>query len=408
MTDRLYYSDPFNREFDATVVGADVRDGRASVRLDRTCFYPTSGGQPFDTGRLAGYPVVDVEDDESLGEVVHVLDLTAGSKSGQENAATTALQPGQVVHGSIDWSRRFDHMQQHTGQHVLSAALVRLFDVRTVGFHLGADASTIDLAREVSTREVQSAEDEANRIVWEDRPVSIRFATADEAARLPLRKEPSRTGTLRLIDIEDFDLSACGGTHVGRTGQIGVIAITAWERFKGGQRVEFRCGRRALTCLRTLRDTTASGAKLLSVPAPDIPDAIGRMLADARDQRRSLAALQAELARYRANELAGSAVTTAAGPAVLRALEADANTLKTLAAAIVARGGLVAVLVSASRPALAVVSRSADATVASNEILTQLIAKFDGRGGGKPDLAQGGGLNGNPEQILEEARRILG
>jgi alanyl-tRNA synthetase len=408
MTERLYYSDPYKREFDATVAGVDVQGGRARVRLDRTCFYPTSGGQPFDTGRLAGCPVLDVEDDESRGEVVHILDLTDGSKQPDREAALTVpLHPGQQVSGAIDWPRRFDHMQQHSGQHVLSAAFVRLSDVRTVSFHLGIEASTIDLAREVSARELQAAEDEANRIVWEDRPVVIRFATADDAARLPLRKEPSRTGTLRLIDIEDFDLSTCGGTHVTRTGQIGVIAITAWERFKGGQRLEFRCGRRALTCLRMLRDVASASAKLLSVPAPELSDAIGRMLADAREQRRHLTALQVELASYRANDLAGSAETTPAGPVVFRALEADANTLKALAAAIVARGGMAAVLASASRPALVVVGRSADVSIAANDVLARLTAKFGGRGGGKPDFAQGGGLDADAEHILDEARAIL-
>ena len=161
-------------------------------------------------------------------------------------------EPGQVVHGEIDWPRRFDHMQQHTGQHVLSAAFDQLFGVRTVSFHLGAAVSTIDLAREMSPAEIAAAEAEANRVVWEDRPVAIRFADAEEAARLPLRKEPARGGMLRLIDVEDFDLSACGGTHVARTGGIGVIAVASWERFKGGQRLEFLCGGRALAGYRTL------------------------------------------------------------------------------------------------------------------------------------------------------------
>src|SRR5262252_4233926 len=156
-------------------------------------------------------------------------------------------EPGASLHGAIDWDRRFDHMQQHTGQHVLSAAFDKLFGVRTVSFHLGGAVSTIDLAREMSEAEIAAAETEANRIVWEDRPVTIRFADAEEAARLPLRKESVRGGTLRLIEVEQFDLSACGGTHVARTGGIGLIAVASWERFRGGQRLEFLCGGRALT-----------------------------------------------------------------------------------------------------------------------------------------------------------------
>src|SRR5262249_52060133 len=158
----------------------------------------------------------------------------------------------------VDWARRFDHMQQHTGQHVLSAAFERLFHIRTVSFHMGAEASTIDLAREATPAEIAAAEDNANRVVWEDRPVAIRYASAEEAAKMPLRKEPVRGGTLRLIDVADFDLSACGGTHVARTGAIGVIVVSRWERFKGGQRVEFLCGGRALRAYRLLRDAATA------------------------------------------------------------------------------------------------------------------------------------------------------
>ena len=209
MTDRLYYTDPYNREFDATVARIDQREGRTLVMLDRTSFYPTSGGQPFDTGTLGDWRVVDVFDEDD-GSIAHVVD--------------GEFSVGQRVHGVIDWPRRFDHMQQHTGQHVLSAAFDRLFGVRTVSFHLGATVSTIDLARELAPRDLAAAEGEANRIVWENRPVTIRYADAEDASRMPLRKEPKRGGTLRLIDVEEWDLSACGGTHVARTGAIGVIA----------------------------------------------------------------------------------------------------------------------------------------------------------------------------------------
>jgi alanyl-tRNA synthetase len=401
MTDRLYYTDPYSREFDATVLSVDSPanpGGNASVRLDRTIFYPASGGQPCDFGTLGPHRVVDVVDGDD-GDVTHVVDTC--------EPVDPDLQTGRRVHGSIDWPRRFDHMQQHTGQHVLSAALDRLFGARTVGFHLGADASTIDLARELTARELAAAEDEANRVVWEDRPVTIRSASAEEASRLPLRKESGRTGTLRLVDVEGFDLSACGGTHVARTGEIGVMAIMAWERFKGGQRLEFYCGRRALGRLRSLRDTSAASARLLSVPVDALTEAVERLQADGKDQRRRLADLQSDLTRYQAGELAAAAETTAHGRLVLRAIDADAGVLKTLAAAVVSRGGLIAVLVSAARPALMVVARSADIDVSSNQILARMTARFGGRGGGKPDMAQGGGLDAPAEAILAEVRAML-
>ena len=170
MTDRLYYTDPYLREFDATVRRVETRDGRTLVSLDRTAFYPTSGGQPFDTGTLGPFRVVDVVDEED-GSIAHVVDPGTANPRGTEN-----LEPrtSEVLHGVIDWPRRFDHIQQHTGQHVLSAAFERLFHVRTVSFHLGSDVSTIDLSRDASPQEIAAAEHEANRVVWEDRAVAIR------------------------------------------------------------------------------------------------------------------------------------------------------------------------------------------------------------------------------------------
>jgi alanyl-tRNA synthetase len=419
MTDRLYYNDPYLRAFDATIERVDRGDERFVVTLDRTAFYPSSGGQPFDTGALliAGRdvriaePAADVDQpslrvvdviDEEDGSIAHVVEPRTNLEPG-----LLKLEPGMSVHGVIDWARRFDHMQQHSGQHVLSAAFDRLFGVRTASFHLGAAASTIDLAREVSSADIAAAEAEANRIVWEDRPVAIRFATAEEAARLPLRKEPVRGGTLRLIDVEGFDLSACGGTHVARTGGIGVIAIAASERFKGGQRIEFVCGARALSAFRSLRDTVSGSVRLLSVLPMELPASIERLQADAKDQKRSLVALQGELARYRAEELAASAEATAAGKLVAREVDADANGLKALATAIAARAGYVVVLVSSSTPALAVVARSADMSLSAQQLLASLTAQFGGRGGGKPEFAQGGGLAASPDAILKAARDAM-
>jgi len=394
MTHRLYYTDPYRRAFDATVTAVRAGGGRTLVALDRTAFYPTSGGQPFDTGTLGRARVVDVVDEDD-GTIAHVVE------------GAGPLTPGETVHGEIDWARRFDHMQQHTGQHVLSAAIVRLFDARTVSFHLGADASTIDVARELNPRELAAAEDEANRVVWEDRPVAIRFADAAEAAKLPLRKEPARGGTLRLIDVEDFDLSACGGTHVARTGGIGVIAVAGWERFKGGQRIEFVCGGRALGRFRSMRDVLGASIRLLSVLPAELPPAIERLRGELKDQKRAMAAVQTELARYRAEELAAMAESTPHGRLLLRALDADANGLKTLASAVASRPGFVVVLVSTSRPALVVAARSADVSASVQQIVAALTSKFGGRGGGRPELAQGGGLDGDAQAILAAARDAL-
>jgi len=395
MTDRLYYTDPYRREFDATITRIEIRDERGFVTLDRTAFYPTSGGQPFDTGVLGGLRVLDVID-ETDGNIAHVVERAE------------PLAPGQTVHGTIDWPRRFEHMQQHTGQHVLSAAVDRLYGVRTVSFHLGTAVSTIDLARQLAPHEIAAAENESNRVVWEDRPVSVRFVESDEAAQLPLRKRVQRErGVLRLIDIEGFDLSACGGTHVSRTGAIGIVAVGAWERSKGGQRVEFLCGGRALTKFRELRDTAAAGMRCLSVSSDELPGAIERLQAEVRDQKRRVVGLQTDLARYRAAEMAAAAEKTERGCLVVQPVDADAGGLKSLAMAITARPGHAVVLVSTSTPRLVVIARAADLHLQAHAVLATLVSRFGGRGGGKPDLAQGGGLDAAPEAILDAARDVI-
>jgi alanyl-tRNA synthetase len=300
-------------------------------------------------------------------------------------------------------------MQQHSGQHLLSAAFDRLHDARTVSFHLGTDACTIDLSREVTPQQIAAAETEANRVVWDDRPVQIRFVTADEASRLPLRKEPSRQGTLRLIEIENFDLSACGGTHVSRTGGVGLIAVTGWERFKGGQRVEFVCGGRALERFGRLREHLSAAVRLLSVLPNELAPAIERLQSETKELRRSLVAAQGENLRHRAEDLvANRAELVPSGRAVLATLEGDAQALKTLAVEITSRPGCVAVIASLQRPALVVVAASADTGVDANQLLRALIERHGGRGGGKKDLAQGGGVEAAPDAILASARQLLG
>ena len=390
MTQRLYYSDPYLSEFDARVLRVDVVEGRNVVILDQTAFYPTSGGQPFDTGTLGSAKVLDVLDGES--EIIHVVD---GS-----------LAAGAFVHGAIDWPRRFDHMQQHTGQHVLSAVFDRLLNARTESFHLGSAAATIDLSRTVTNAEITRVEEEANRIVWEDRPVAIRFADASEAAALPLRKESQRAGTLRLIDIEDFDISACGGTHVARTGAIGVIAVAGWEKFRAGTRIEFVCGARALRAYRTLRDAAAASNKLLSVLPIELPAAIERLQADGKAANRTIRDLQTRLAGHEAERLIRESLH--ASSLVVDVLEGwDQIGLKAIASAVTRHSGYSAALISAPAPSSIVVARAADASVDASVVLRALIERFGGKGGGRPELAQGGGLLGDPREMASAARVLL-
>jgi alanyl-tRNA synthetase len=391
---RLYYIEPWRREFDATVTRVTTNEGRLRVRLDRTAFYPTSGGQPFDTGALGDARVVDVVE-AGDGEVEHIVE--------------GPIADGDQVHGRIDWDRRFDHMQQHTGQHVLSAAFAHLHQARTESFHLGTACSTIDLGREVTPAQIGEAESEANRIVWDDRPVTIRFVSADEALRLPLRKEPARGGTLRLIDVEGFELSACGGTHVSRTGQIGIVAVRGWERFRGGTRVEFLCGRRALHAWRDYRDAVTESVRLVSVLPRELPAGLERLLEEGREAKRTIKALTQKVASYEAVALAARAESTGAARVVAEVVDGyDASALKALATSVAAAPAHVALLVSRERPVLVVVARGAGGLeIDCAACLRELLSRFGGRGGGRPELAQAGGLEAAPEQVLEAGRQLI-
>ena len=394
MTTRLYYREPYRQSFEATVVACDRVGDTFHLVLDQTAFYPTSGGQPFDAGQLGQARVSDVIDRDD-GTIAHVVDQP--------------IAVGSTVTGSIDWVRRFDHMQQHTGQHVLSAAFDRLLDARTESFHLGAASASIDLAREVSASEIAQAESDANRVVWEDRPVSIRFATAEEAAALPLRKEPARTGPLRLIEVEQFDLSACGGTHVARTGAIGIIAIAGWEKVRGGSRIEFVCGARALARFHDWRDAFGAARRLLSVAPAELAPAIERMQADAKASQRTIRGFQEQLAAHDARTLVSQGHRAGNRLVIVDAREGwDAAGLKALAvAASVAEPAAAIALFTRSTPALAVIARGAGGGIDASAVLKALVAQFGGKGGGKPDLAQGGGLTATPEQLTAAARELL-
>jgi alanyl-tRNA synthetase len=392
-TERLYYNDSYLTEFESSVESCAPADRGFEVSLSATAFYPTGGGQPHDLGSLGGRNVLDVIDREEAG-VAHIVD--------------GPLEPGALVRGVIDWSRRFDHMQQHSGQHVLSAAFEAKAKARTESFHLGAASATIDLNRVLSADEIAAAEDEANRIVWQDREVTVRFESAEEAAS-SLRKESKREGTLRLIEVPDFDRSACGGTHVGRTGAIGVIAVVGFEKFKGGTRIEFLCGGRALRRVREWRDVFSATSRVLSVLPDSLAPAIERLQADNKAQGRLLRELQGQLAEHVAASLLAASPRGPNGRVVLvQAVDGwDAAGLKSLATAAAATPGVVVAVFSNSNPALVVVARASDTQADAAAVVKALLARFGGKGGGKPEMAQAGGLQGDVGEMVAAARDLL-
>lgn len=375
MTTRLYYDDCETTTFDAVVVQCVPAGDRFEVTLDRTAFYPTSGGQPFDTGQLGSADVVEVIDRES-GAVSHIV--------------TTPLGVGTTVSGVVDAFRRHDHMEQHTGQHVLSAALERTCGVATVGFHMGAELSTIDLAREVTADELREAETTANRVVRENRPVKIRIVAESEVATLPLRRAPTRAGDLRIVEIADFDVSACGGTHVSQTGAIGQVAVVGTEKVRGGTRVTFVCGGRALDALRARRDKLAEIGRLLGVAPLDAVSHVERLLGETRERERATRRLRAALAEYQAAAWREQAETIGPFRVVIRATDLDGADLKSLAQAVVAGPGVVAIVTGVGTPVPIVAARSADVIFDAGAVVKAVAAALGGRGGGRPELAQGG------------------
>ena len=383
-TERLYYQDSHLVEFEARVIDKTDRvSGWTAVTLDRTAFYPTGGGQPSDTGTLNGERVLECIDDEENG-VLHVIQ-------------GRAPEVGATVSGRIDWPRRLDHIQQHTGQHILSQAFVTLFNAPTRGFRVLHDVCEIDVELTNPTNElIERAVELANNVVWEDREITIKSATAEEAAQLPLRKEPSRAGELRLIEIEGFDLTPCGGTHAYRTGEVGMIAVRTWERAKGLTRIEFTAGTRALADYRRANKTSRTVAALFSASRDDAAKLAARMVEENKDLHRRVRSLEEIAARVEAQELLAAASPNDTGVRVVTHVfeNRDAESLKHVAQALIANPNTIALLGSREKEAARLVfARSADTSGDMNALMRDACEMLDGRGGGKPDMAQGGGKN---------------
>ena len=406
-TDRLYYSDSRLLEFDARVTSlSELDDGQIAVTLDRTAFYPTGGGQPTDTGTLGGARVVDCIDAEDEG----VLHLIQGP----------APEVGDTVHGKIDWLRRLDHLQQHTGQHILSAAFVQLLDAPTLSFRVLEHECEIDVALEnPSDERIEQAVDLANQIIWESRPISIRQVTPEEAATLPLRKEPAREGELRVIEIDDFDLTPCGGTHAKSTGEVGVITVRSWERAKGVTRIHFMAGVRAVADYRKANQTAREVAALFSAGREDTPALVTRLIEENKKLGRRNGELEQVACRIEAAELiqqarinsSGGISSGDSGVTVIATVFDDrsADSLKQLALALIAHPNTVALLGSRDGDtARLVFARSTDASGEMDVLMQRACSVIEGRGGGRPDMAQGGGkIVGKLDAAIGAATAIL-
>ena len=389
--ERLYYADPYLTRFEARVVERLTWEGRPAVVLDRTAFYPTSGGQPADRGTLSGVGVVDVVVRDEDGAILHLLE---GDRL-----------PDQVT-GEIDWARRFDHMQQHTGQHLLSAACERLLDADTVSFHLGAEVSTIDLNRpRIPSEAIEEVEDLVNRVIWEDRPVTTRFVPADEVAGLPLRRPPQVEGPIRLVEVADFDLNPCGGTHVARTGEIGLLKVLRLDYRGEETRVEFVCGGRALRDYRRKNRIVHRLSSMLTVGQDELEEAIARLQESLKAARRELRAVREELAEGLAERLLRSAPP--GSPRIVWAvLEGyEPADLRSLAQRMIATPDTVVLLAAVRERTHLCVARSEGLEVDAPTLLRSVCDLLGGKGGGRPHFAQGSAPTTDRRQVEDALRR---
>ena len=391
-TERLYYDDPYLRSFTATVIERMQHGDRWVVALNRSAFYPESGGQPGDRGTLGGVRVVDTQVEDDV--VWHMLD---GPLEASE------------VKGEIDWRRRFDFMQQHHGQHLLSAAFEHLANAQTVSSHLGEDVSTIDLAvAELSAATIAEVEAWTNALIWDNRVIDARFVDAEALRLLALRKPPGAYDRIRIVSVDSIDHSACGGTHPRRTGEVGIVVVRRAERRADTMRLEFLCGNRVLTDYRWKNALLTDLAGTLSVGARELPAAIERIRGAEERNRKGLASAEERLLAYEATSLLQAAEHIGVTPVVACTwVERDLDHIRQLAR-LIADGGGVALLGIGGPKAQLVFARAHSLPYDMGTLLREAATIVGGRGGGRPDAAQGGGPDGSRvEEAIGRARTLL-
>lgn len=390
---RSYFTDAYVREFTTNVLRVEtLADGRSGVVLEETYFYPTSGGQPNDLGSISGIEVLDVIDGE---QILHVINQP--------------LEMVEVV-GRIDWQRRFDHMQQHTGQHLLSAIFEKLYAAETVGFHLGDEYVTIDLALEELTIEmVREIELAVNELIYQNLPIRAYFVEPEKIQELPLRKQPVVKEKIRIVEIEGIDYSPCGGTHSHNTGEIGLIKICRWEKKRDNIRVEFVCGRRALIDYHWKNEQIKQIALHLSCKDSQSLENFERLSTEAKELRKKVGYLKEQVQRYEADEYYTNSQQVKGVHLVTQIFtDRDLKEAKRLANKIISKEKVIVLLAIKNEKAQVSFSCSKDVKINMNDLLKEVIGLIDGSGGGTAQSAQGGGTNlSNLESLLQAAEMIL-
>lgn len=393
MTLRLYYDDAYLTEFDARVVSCTPMGDGFDVRLDRSAFYPTSGGQPFDTGSIDSARVLDVQVVD--GDVLHLTDR--------------ALPVGAQVHGKIDWPRRFDHMQQHAADHMIAGTIWRMLGGVTIGLHESDEVSTIDIAMpggrtHLTADEIARVESHVNDQIQRDVPIRCWFPSPEELETLPLRKKPTVSEHIRVVAIGDEEMVACGGTHPSTAGQLGLVKIVSVAPARGKLRLGFIAGGRALRDYALCYSSAHAAAELFSTRVENLESSVRALQERLHEAEGALSALREQALTRSLEEALASAPVLGGGRVIAQFVDADAQTMRSCASALIERPGVIALLGALSgERATYVFARSKDVSLDMGALLRAAAVPLGGKGGGKPDFAQGGG----PAEVLECAKKLL-
>jgi len=389
-TKRIYFEDPYQVEFESKIIARVKHNNRPALILEQTCFYPESGGQPADKGTLNGVELIDVIEDE--GRILHIID--------QEVVETK-------VKGKVDWKTRFDYMQQHAGQHILSQSFWGLMQGKTMSFHLGQDVSTLEIdIQKISDMELEKVEEEANKVIFQNRNIKTYFVDEDKIGKVPLRRPPKKSGLIRVVEVSDYDFSACGGTHPSRTGEIGLIKILKWGKLRNNLCFEFVCGSRALKDYTLKNRILLQAASRFSVREEEVLSAVEKLFADLKNGKKQTKKVLLKLSELEARDIRQN---TEGGVIKKVYSGRSRDDIRHIALNIIHNPGYIVLFgLKAARKANLILARSEDVDFDMRELIPAASQLINGKGGGRPSLVELAGDNvENLKHALEELEEGL-